>query len=376
MQKIYDVAVIGLGVVGSAIVLELSRRNYNVLGLDQFWPAHNRGSSYGESRMYRQIHLEGDNYTSMAITASECWRELEKKWPKPLRQQTGCLLVSEEPSSIVEKISGAAVQFDMGHKILTSSQLYKSYPYMNINKKNIGFLEQDAGIFYAEECVQALQGQAIAEGNAELRFGLKIQPDWEAALASDKTHMVLHTQHETILAKQVIIAAGPWTGNLLKGQVNTPILEVERVVSYWFKPKIPSPELANFPLFIWDGKDDGPVCGFPALSSSGYKFAFHHSGQLVDPDNLDREAGEDEITEIRRRLEAIVPSLNGRIVKSCTGMYTNTVDKDFAITRNKDMPLTVVSACCGRGFKFAPVVAQAVANLLLKGDPEFPIKIT
>ncbi len=49
----YDVIVIGLGGMGSAAAFHLARRGLKVLGLEQFTPAHDRGSSHGESRIIR-----------------------------------------------------------------------------------------------------------------------------------------------------------------------------------------------------------------------------------------------------------------------------------------------------------------------------------
>ena len=49
----YDVAVVGLGALGSAIVRPLAQRGARVLGLDRHAPPHNLGSSHGESRITR-----------------------------------------------------------------------------------------------------------------------------------------------------------------------------------------------------------------------------------------------------------------------------------------------------------------------------------
>ena len=58
-MDVYDVAVIGLGIHGSSIATELSRRGKKVLGLEQFnQGGHTFGSSHGKSRIIRQAYFE------------------------------------------------------------------------------------------------------------------------------------------------------------------------------------------------------------------------------------------------------------------------------------------------------------------------------
>jgi len=51
MSQTFDVIVLGLGGMGSAAAYQLALRGKRVLGLEQFTPGHNRGSSHGHSRV-------------------------------------------------------------------------------------------------------------------------------------------------------------------------------------------------------------------------------------------------------------------------------------------------------------------------------------
>ena len=47
-------------------------------------------------------------------------------------------------------------------------------------------------------------------------------------------------------------------------------------------------------------------------------------------------------------------------------MYTNTPDERFIARSPTDLPgVTVLSACSGHGFKFAPVLGELMAELIL-----------
>jgi sarcosine oxidase len=54
----YDVIVAGLGGMGSATAYHLAGRGRRVLGLERFTPAHDKGSSHGQSRIIRQAYFE------------------------------------------------------------------------------------------------------------------------------------------------------------------------------------------------------------------------------------------------------------------------------------------------------------------------------
>ena len=53
MEK-YDVIVIGIGAVGSAVCYHLTKRGVRVLGIEKFDIPHAQGSSHGFSRNFRE----------------------------------------------------------------------------------------------------------------------------------------------------------------------------------------------------------------------------------------------------------------------------------------------------------------------------------
>ena len=53
MNADYDIIVIGLGAMGSAALYQLARRGVPALGIDQFAPPHQMGSTHGETRITR-----------------------------------------------------------------------------------------------------------------------------------------------------------------------------------------------------------------------------------------------------------------------------------------------------------------------------------
>jgi sarcosine oxidase len=57
-MRTYRTIVLGLGAMGSAAAAAIARRGVAVLGVEQFAPLHDRGSSHGDSRIVRMAYFE------------------------------------------------------------------------------------------------------------------------------------------------------------------------------------------------------------------------------------------------------------------------------------------------------------------------------
>lgn len=52
-----DVAVVGLGAIGSSAAWRLAARGLDVVGIDQHEPGHAWGGSHGRTRLFRAVEL-------------------------------------------------------------------------------------------------------------------------------------------------------------------------------------------------------------------------------------------------------------------------------------------------------------------------------
>ena len=104
----HDVAVVGLGGMGSAILAHCAARGASVIGLEQFGPVHDLGSSHGKTRMIRKAYFEDPAYVPLVLRAYELWRELERAAGEEILRITGLLSVGEETSEIIRGTRRAA----------------------------------------------------------------------------------------------------------------------------------------------------------------------------------------------------------------------------------------------------------------------------
>src|SRR5262245_20778262 len=85
----FDVAVIGLGAMGSAAACHLARRGQRVVGFDRFAPGHERGRSHGATRMIRLGYFEHPSYVPLLRRTYALWRALEAEAGEKILHVTG-----------------------------------------------------------------------------------------------------------------------------------------------------------------------------------------------------------------------------------------------------------------------------------------------
>ena len=77
VMRMCDVAVVGLGLMGSAALDALLNAGVDALGFDPLGLGSNRGSSHGSCRVFRRFNFENDNYTDLSDAALAGWMRLE-----------------------------------------------------------------------------------------------------------------------------------------------------------------------------------------------------------------------------------------------------------------------------------------------------------
>ena len=157
-----DTIVLGLGAMGSAAIYQLAKRGHRVLGIDQFSPPHDYGSSHGETRIIRQAIGEGEEYVPLALRSYELWREIEREAGKELLVITGGLILENRQSNammhnrrnFLTRTIQCATQFNIRHEILEPQDIRKRYPQFAVTNE-FGYFEYETGYLRPELCIQA-----------------------------------------------------------------------------------------------------------------------------------------------------------------------------------------------------------------------------
>ena len=354
----YDVAVIGLGVMGSAALASLARRGRRVVGIDRFAPGHDRGSSHGATRVIRLGYFEHPSYVPLLRAAYPLWRELEARSGVPLLTVTGIVEMGVPASDLVAGTLRASLLHGLDHDILDAPGLMKRFPALRVPEDFVGVFQPDGGFVRAESTIAALIAEARGAG-ADLRVAERV-----LAVEPQRGGVRVVTERGAIAAGCAIVGAGPWVRSLVR---EIPA-RVTRQVLGWFEPRnaVQAALLApgRFPVFLLQSQD-GLFYGFPADGSAGVKAAKHdQAGDTVDPDACDRTVSAADEATIRAMLEAHVPGAAGRLLTATTCLYSMAPDGDFILDRLPEHPeILVASPCSGHGFKFAPLIGEILADL-------------
>jgi sarcosine oxidase len=365
----FDIAIIGLGVMGSAAAAALARRGRRVVAIERFAALHDRGSSHGATRIIRLGYFEHPSYVPLLRAAYPLWRDLEARSGERLLSVTGILEMGHPESELVAGTLHASRLHGVPHEILEAQSLMRRFPAFRVPPDFIGVFQPDGGFLRAEATVAALQ-RIARDAGAELRFDEPV-----AAVEPTRDGVLVKTARGDIGAGTAIVAAGPWLTGLLP-RIKIPI-RVTRQVLGWFAPadtaRTMLPSAGSFPVFLLQNPD-GIFYGFPA-DQDGIKVAkHHHAGETVDPDRCDRSVSTADVALIRAGIAAHLPGVDGDLRAARTCLYTMTPDGDFILDRLPDWPqIIVASPCSGHGFKFAPVIGEILADLAIRGGTDHDI---
>ena len=371
MAEIYDVIVGGLGGVGSAAAYHLAARGKRVLGLERYTPAHDSGSSHGNSRIIRQAYHENPGYVPLVLRSYELWEQLERDTASDLLHITGGLYLGAENSEVVSGSLQSARQYGLDYEWHDAAEVRRRFPALQPHASDCAVYEKKAG-FLRPEAAVAAHLQLASQRGAALHFEEPIS-HWQVT-ASGTVRVV--TQKASYEAAHLILAPGAWAGDLLPSIGLQ--LHVRRHVMAWFEPTDNIERFASghFPIYIWQTASGKVFYGFPSIdgASEGIKAAMHSGGDVCTPESIDRNIQESDIAEIREQLAEYLPALNGRLLHASTCMYTMTPDEDFVVSHHPDHPqVTLACGFSGHGFKFTSVLGEVLADLAIHGHSQHPI---
>lgn len=356
----YDVVVIGGGAMGSAAALRLADAGREVVLVEQFPFGHDRGGSHGGTRLFR-LAVDDPDYLDRAQAARGLWRELEDRAGVTLLEVTGGLDHGVDDATVAT-FSDLFAARRLPHEVLDPDEAAERWSGMRFRTPVL--LQEGAGRLRSDAAVAAIQGLARQAG-ADLRDRVRvdaIRVDRRGDGVTDGL-VSIDAGGETLRARQVAVTAGPWAPALLGGIVPLPPLRVTQEQPRFFAPRSAS---SAWPTFVHWRRGAGRLAGAESYgvfeAGSGVKVGLHATGPEIDPD--DRRDGLDPVAdaELMRYVEEWLPGLDPARSTPIRCLYDNTPNDTFVIDRAG--PVTVATGFCGQGFKFVPLVARYVTDLV------------
>jgi sarcosine oxidase len=363
----YDAIVLGTGGVGTAALMHLARRGVRALGIDRFAPGHDRGSSHGHTRLIRQAYFEHPDYVPLLLRAFELWHDLEAAGGETLYQQVGLLEIGPPEGEVLRGVRASAAAHKLPIENLSAAESMRRFPAFRVPPDCQAVFETRAGYLLVERCVRAHAEQAVRLG-ARLQVGETIR-SWRP----EGSGYVVETDAARYAADRLIVAGGPWAGQLL-GDLGIS-LKVLRKPLFWFRERGDVCRAdRGCPTFFYE-LPHGCFYGVPRIDEAGIKAAEHTGGAVVDdPLAVNREVDPAEERRVASFAGEFLPGATTERIGHAVCMYTMTPDVHFVVDRHPEHPGVVFAAgLSGHGFKFTGVLGEVLADLAVAGHTTRPI---
>ncbi|SDY47886.1 MULTISPECIES: N-methyl-L-tryptophan oxidase [Rhodonellum] len=379
-RKPFDIAVIGLGALGSSALWQLSKSGKRILGIDQFSPPHTMGSTHGESRITRLAVGEGMDFVPVVKRSHEIWRELERETGQEVMITTGGLLFDSGGKSWSkhgsEGFFARTVKFseegNIPHEVFDGRELKRRFREFNLEDEGKVYFEPSAGILKPELAV-SLQLSLAEKNGAVIKTHTKVfgvQPISDGGV-------LIRTNHGDFEAGKALISSGPWIKDFLPAPEKSHF-KICRQLLHWIPKNKDFFELGKTPVFMW-GFGENPedfLYGFPSLDGQTIKMASESFMERGHPDTVSREVtSEEQIAFLDQKISGRIHGIENRIVDSKVCLYTMTADANFVIDEMPDFPeVLIASACSGHGFKHSAGLGEALAEQLLEKTTKVDLK--
>jgi sarcosine oxidase len=350
------VIVLGLGVAGSSIAATLAHRGFQVTGIEQFSPLHERGSSHGDTRIFRRVPHEGAVYVEMAAASFEGWRAWNRMAKDALFVECGGIDAGPEQSRLVQSAEKLCEQYDQPFELMDGQAFNRRHHLFKlpmdwrvVYQPSSGFVRPDATRSFLHELARD-NGARLLHDTAVL--GIEYLVDGVG----------VRTAQEMLSGDFLVIAAGSWLPKLLPElQLD---LSTERRVLAWFQPTTAS-EICDgsVPIFCLDA--DGGWYGMPTPDGRVKIGHDKHLRQKIDPDQPPIPPNAGDAAKLSSCIREYFAGFNERPSEMKPCIYSIAEDHHFIIDRHPMHSNVLVFSCCsGHGFKYAPVYGEIAADLI------------
>ncbi|ARF59319.1 hypothetical protein B1H19_09110 [Streptomyces gilvosporeus] len=346
--------VVGGGIIGLLTALECARAGHRVTVVEQGPLPNPAASSYDRHRVLRALHPGDAGATRAALAAHDAWRELETSLGIRCYHQVGALTVL--PAGRAEEAGRLLAAAGAPARNLDSSQLAAKYPHLSLPEGRAGILEERAGVLLADRVLTAVAARLRGHPGVRLHTGRTATGVDPAART-----VTLH-DGEVLRADRLLVAAGPWSPALLAPYTRGGVTVHRQTMLYC---RVPEEEQA-----AWDAMPAVPALGtdagawlVPPVAGSPLKLSAHEVCRTV-PGADGRTADPACTGLLRERFSRLIPAFRPEWVIEARDCHylTDTESGDGLLLDLADGRCFAQAACGGGAFKFAPLIARALAQ--------------
>lgn len=361
-RREFQVAVIGLGGIGSAAAFWAARRvGGDVLGLERFDLGHERGASQDHSRLIR-LSYHTPAYVRFAQDAFAAWDVLEEASGQDLIVRTGGIdLYPGSAYAWAEDYTRSLDEVGIAYEWLDAGEAMRRWPQWRLSDDVRVMFQESTGLVAAARAngehrrLARAMGATLVERTRVGRIREGVGGLYE-----------LETEAGAFRAERLILTADAWTNELLS-QLWRPIdLTVTQEQVHYYEPGDPeafSPD--RFPVWIWMGVPS--FYGLPAYGEPGPKVGQDVGGREVTGDTRTFEPDPGYSERLDGFMREHLPDGFGPHLARKTCLYAMTPDRDFVVDRVPGHARAAVGQGAAHAFKFAGAIGRSLVELVFDG---------
>ena len=305
-----QLAVIGVGSVGSMALWEASKLGVDPVGFEAVSPAHPRSAVGGDSRLFRTTYRGEHNFYPVLRLAERLWRRLEEESGQQILNQCGGLSIGETDGSYIPALLDSIRRTGARHEILDYAEMTRRYPQHRLSPDECGIFDPAAGFLRTDRAVLSAVELAQAHG-AQVVKGARMR---EIREVSDGVRISTDTDSWTF--DRVIVASGFGSGAVLPPFLQRHV-HPKRLLLTWFTARDTKQFLPEaFPIFIRI-TGDRSLYGTPTVDGVTVKATLDGRGTTTpDAASIARELTAAEVEESVDTVQAFLPGLVPEIVRS------------------------------------------------------------
>ena len=365
MTDTFDLAVVGLGALGSSTAWHAARRGLSVIGLEQFELGHERGASHDSSRILRHSYHTPE-YVDLTFAAYDDWADLEAATGESFVTVTGGVDLFPHGAAIgIDDYTTSMNARGVAHEVLGTEEAHARWPQLALPDGTRVLFQERTAIVPAARGVTAMQRRATAHG-AVLHDRTVVR-----AIVPRSDAVDLVTDDGIVSAARVVVSADAWTSALLAPLGwDLPLTVTEEQVTY-FGPTDPEPfRPGRFPVWIW--MDEPSYYGFPCYGEDTVKAAQDCGGPVVTGDDRSGVEDAEMLARLAGFMAATFPA-SGPAVRSKRCLYTLPPDRDFVVSRVPGHPPVTVGLGAAHGYKFAATFGRLLTDVAVDGTTDADI---
>jgi glycine/D-amino acid oxidase-like deaminating enzyme len=364
-ESVYDLAIIGAGVMGLFTADFARRRGARVLVLDQWRLGDPRAASFSLTRSIRNDYLDPE-YARLAFAARQLWLDFQRETGESFLIECGCLNLAK--ASVTPDLT--ATYAEQSYRVLqglhlkaeafSRDGLHARFPQFDVD---LGRLDVEAGFLHVPPITSALLARLHAAQAA-------IQEHTAVNRISRRNGLIaIDTAAGERVAERLVLTAGLGTNELLAKidgcDLRLPLRPDRPSESKYLIPPPAKRELftpSRLPVFAYL---DVGIYGHPMLEGKtpGVKVGYYNP-----PDVRTQVTS---ITSVQSFVAECMPELMDARVIDVEGAdqcsYDLVADDNFILGAIPGLPGGAVgTGWRGTGYKFAPLIGRTLMELSLE----------